>query len=52
LSDEKYQGKNNQLKRDYQELTKLGRDLNQYFTNEVERLLQEDNVIQLQKREP
>ena len=51
LSDEKYQGKD-QLKRDFKELSKLCNDLNQFFTKEVERLLKDDNVIELQKREP
>jgi hypothetical protein len=41
-----------QLKKEHQELATLNTNLNNYFTDEIEKHLAKDEVLELQKREP
>ena len=51
LSNEEHKG-NAKLKSDHQELATLNANINKYFKDEIDTHLENDNVVELQRREP
>ena len=51
LSNEEHKG-NAKLKSDHQELATLNANINKYYKDEIDTHLENDNIVELQRREP